>query len=76
MSNQKSVVKADFDQVWLVLSLHGHCDEIGGMQYRRIWRQYWRALSPCDPVSYILHEANCDADGNSGFQQMIQPSQN
>ena len=57
--------EAGFDLVWNRLAESGQCDTSGGMEYKRVFRE-WQEYEGRDGLeSFIKRQANIGPDGNT-----------
>ena len=51
-----------FRIVWQVLSFVGKCDQYGGAEYRRVFREWIDAGYPLPVAEFIVRRANASAE--------------
>lgn len=47
-----------FPGVWEAMAEDGHCDGLGGAEYRRVYQEYKEAGAPPFMTTFILDHAN------------------
>lgn len=55
--------KEFFDVTWAALADAGWCDDIGGMEYQRVLKEWLSLAVPPDVTEFIKRRANIGPDG-------------